>query len=233
MKPVNKGPSPDNFSKHQAAKPWLLNRIGQQCSYCERGGDPQDLDVEHIYPVKPHPSRELDWENFLISCSSCNSYKNIFLGSGRQRNLYRRYLWPHRENTFKAFEYQADGRVEIRPGLTAATRKWAEATREMVGLLRSPAKAANYDQLGVAYDGASKRSQMWGHAIGFRAMYLGNPTTRSATNIADAAANMGYFSIWMEVFYDRNEVRRELIRAFKADRDCFDANTQPITKGRL
>lgn len=108
-----------------------------------------------------------------------------------------------------------------------------ETTRDMVGLLLSPAVADNYQKLGIAYDGATKRSQMWGMAQGFRAMFMNNPTQAHAATIANGAAIMGYFSVWMEVFTGIITVRRELIRAFKADPSCFDASTQPIPKGRL
>jgi len=103
----------------------------------------------------------------------------------------------------------------------------------MVGLMLSPAKARAYKKRGVAYDGVDKRSQQWSQAAGFRNMYLPNPTPHGARTIADNAAGMGYFSIWMEVFNDRPEVRRELIRAFRADPACFDANTNPLRKGRI
>jgi len=194
---------------------------------------PQDLHVEHMYPKKPHPEFELSWDNFLIACNTCNSYKNIHLGNTRRRRLELRYLWPHRENTYRAFRYYADGRVELRPGLRKPIRKAAEATREMVGLLLSPTKAVAYKMQGIAYDGLDKRAQAWRQAAGFRRIYLNRPSLGSAIAIAEGAMSMGYFSIWMEVFNDRLEVRRELIRVFKADPRCFDAHTQPVKKGRL
>lgn len=233
MKPVAKGPSPGPFTAYQQAMPYLLGRLGCHCSYCEVEAPPQALAVEHIYPKHPHPVRELDWDNFLVSCSTCNTYKRLHLGDGRQRALLNRYLWPHLDNTFKAFEYSADGRVEVRSGLTPQAEKAAKATRDMVGLMRSPAKAEGFADQGVAYDGAAKRSQQWAQAVDFRGKYLASPTPALASLIAAAAAKMGHFSIWMEVFKDRPEVRAELIQAFKVDAACFDANTNPVTKGRV
>lgn len=233
MKPVRKGVMRRNFTKYGEAKEHLLEKIGQHCSYCEAFGVPQNLDVEHIYPKKPHPELELKWKNFLIACKSCNSSKNNHLGSGRQTRLESRYVWPHIDNTFRAFEYFPDGSVEIRKGLKKAAKQAAEATRDMVGLLSSPAKAVGYSKRGIAYDGVRKRSQQWKQASNFKAIYLNDPSPFNATVIADAAMQMGYFSIWMEVFSDRPEMRKELIRAFKADAACFDANFQPVKKGRL
>ena len=233
MKPVNKGLAPQVYASYEAAKPDLLERLGAHCSYCEAYGVPQDLHVEHIYPKDPHPERERSWDNFLVSCVTCNSYKNIHLGTRRRRGLEKRYVWPHRENTFRAFQYFSDGRVELRPRLRQRIKKASNATREMVGLMMSPAKAAAYKKRGIAYDGVEKRKEQWAQAEGFRNLYLENPSQAKARMIADCAKNMGYFSIWMEVFAPRPEVRSELIRAFKADSACFDANGHPIRKGRL
>ena len=233
MKPVHKGASPGAFSAYYQAKPHLLNRIGRHCSYCEREGAPQDLHVEHIYPKDPHPELERNWDNFLVACSSCNTYKHHHLGSTRQVNLETRFLWPHLDNTFRAFKYFDDGRVNVDDSLPPDVHRAAAATIEMAGLLKSPAKTVNYEQLGVAYDGFRKRDDAWGMAKESKLDYdlIGDPGR--APFVARQAAGLGHFSIWMEVFSDRPEVRRELIAAFKADPNCFDAATQAVPKGRL
>lgn len=233
MKPVKKGASSTQYSEYKKAKPLLLARLGEQCSYCERSGDPQDLHVEHIYPKDPHPELELEWTNFLLACNTCNSYKNLFLGNGRQVNLEARFAWPHLDNTFEAYLYKSTGEVLIAPTVPQAMVPTLEATRDMVGLLLSPAVADNYQKLGVAYDGATKRSQMWGIALGFRLMFIMNPSQSNAEAIARGASVMGYFSVWMEVFSGIQQVRLHLINAFKADSDCFDNNSNPVPKGRL
>lgn len=233
MKPVEKGPATKTYAAYGNAKPDLLSKMGGHCSYCECGAAAQNLDVEHIYPKDPHPRRELDWDNLLVACKTCNTYKHHHLGSRRQRSLLKRYIWPHLDNTFKAYKYQATGQVDIDPGVPAALIPAVEATREMVGLLLSPTKAKSYQDLGIAYDGANKRSQMWGMANRVRAEYLKNPSPDGATTVAECAAMLGYFSIWMEVFSAELAVRKELIRLFKADPNCFDANTQPVAKGRM
>ena len=234
MKPVKKDPVRKRYSPYDAVKPYLLDALGEHCSYCERSGAPQDLHVEHIYPKGVHPNRETDWNNFLLACNTCNSCKHAHLGNRRQRALFSRYLWPHLDNTNNAFQYKDTGQVEIAPSVPNKLRPVAERTKDMVGLLASPAKATIYKQLGIAYDGASRRSQMWSIAMQFKAHYLKNPTSSYATTISEGASKMGYFSIWMQVFIDRREIRKELIRAFKADADCFDpTTTSPVAKGRL
>ncbi len=233
MKPVCKGNAPGVYTRYDLAKPDLIDRIGLQCSYCEESGSPQTLHVEHIYPKDPHPERKTDWENFLISCSTCNTYKHLHLKSGRRRGLEKRYLWPHLDNTFSAYIYHPDGRVEVNQGLSADHQKFANATMEMTGVLLSPAKAKKYKALGLAYDGVDKRAQAWGAANSMRNMYLENPTASGVAAIGKNAPNTGYFSIWMKVFEDCPEVRQALITAFKADIHCFDENTAPIFKGRV
>lgn len=70
-------------------------------------------------------------------------------------------VWPHLDNTFTAFVYFADGRVEVNTAVPDKIQKLASAIREMAGILRSPAKARKYSALGIAYDGASKREEQW------------------------------------------------------------------------
>lgn len=234
MKPVKKSAKTIKFDPHGSAKPDLLHDLGEHCSYCERAGAPQDLHVEHIYPEHAHPSRKNDWDNFLIACNTCNTYKRHHLGDKRQRSLLTRYLWPHLDNTANAFHYKATGEVEIAPAISNKLRPIAELTREMSGLLLSPAKAASYQKLGIAYDGASRRSQTWSMADRFRSQYLISPTSANAAIIADGASKIGYFSVWMEVFHDQPTMRQELIRAFKADASCYDPTTTALKKrGRL
>lgn len=232
MKPVNRGAAPGVFTEYDQAKADLIVALGQHCSYCEGYRVPQDLHVEHIYPKDPHPEREFRWENFLLACNTCNSYKNNHLGNRRRRGLERRYLWPHLDNTFRAFEYSANGNVRIRGSLAPEIARVAEATHAMVGLMLSPAKARRFKKLGIAYDGVDKRKEQWEQALDFRREYLERPSPRRAYLVARNASRMGYFSIWMEVFSDRPEVRRELIQEFKADPACFNVATQPRKKGR-
>lgn len=234
MKPVERGPSPKVYSAYGDAKPDLIARLGMHCSYCEASADPQNLAVEHIYPKKPHPARALLWSNFLISCNTCNSYKGIHLGNGKCKNLFVRYLWPHLENTFRAYKYHPDGSVDVRTGVTGETLDAAKRTLDMAGLVLSSANAASYQKLGLVYDGLSKRKQQWGQIVGFRTRYEREPTPDNVDFVATNAALMGYFSIWMEAFEQHPEVRRALIRAFQADPACFDRRTtMPVRKGRI
>jgi uncharacterized protein (TIGR02646 family) len=233
MKPVTKGPPPRRYSSYKDAKPDLIHQLGSHCSYCEVFGAPTFLDVEHIYPKHAHPRHKNDWDNFLIACPSCNSKKNSHLGSGRQRGLTKRFLWPHLDNTLRAFRYFSDGRVVPAASLARSHRKLASNTIEMVGFMVSPAKARAYSARSIAYTGASIREEVWREVESIRTDYLDRPSASRARFFANHAAKRGYFSIWMEVFRDRPEFRRELISSFKADPACFGRNTQTVPKGRV
>jgi uncharacterized protein (TIGR02646 family) len=234
MKPVRKGKSPYEFSEYQNAKPHLIAAIGQHCSYCEAWKDPQSLHVEHIYPKSSYPRREVDWDNFLVSCVTCNSYKHIYLRDNPCDKLEERFLWPHLDNTYLAFNYHEDGRVEVNSTVSAEVQAMASATCEMTGVMKSPAVAEKYKELGIAYDGVDKRREAWGLALFFYKMYRAAPDKKfMLESISQHASMHGHFSIWMKVFEDYSEVRKVLVSAFKADVDCFDENVCPVRKGRV
>lgn len=233
MKPVDKGSAPRLYTNYGEAKPHLIDRLGSHCSYCEAFCAPTALDVEHIYPKGAHPTRENDWDNFLISCKSCNSKKNSFLGAGRQRSLHHRFLWPHLDNTARAFKYVSDGSVAPAAGLDAGVDAMARRTMDMVGAMISPAKAIGFEQLAIAYTAASRREEVWRQAQEVRGDYIASPSTSRAQLFARLSAQIGYFSIWMEVFADRPEFKRELISAFKADPACYDQACNPVARGRV
>lgn len=233
MKPVNKGISSKSYSKHTHAKPDLIAKAGEYCSYCERLVPATHIHVEHIYPQLAHPHLVLVWSNFLLACTTCNNYKKNHLGNEKQVRLIQRYLWPHVDNTFKAFTYTETGAVNIANSIPVRLFRKAKRTLGMAGLMRSPAVTKNYEESSISYDGVSLRRDMWKQAVSIREIYAKAPSAESAKVFANNAALMGYFSVWMEVFKDCKEVRMELIRAFKADPNCFDSQTQPAPKGRI
>lgn len=53
----------------------LITNIGQYCSYCELPLA-ASLAVEHMLPKSDFPLVSLIWDNFLLACPLCNSYKN-------------------------------------------------------------------------------------------------------------------------------------------------------------
>lgn len=234
MRPVERGSSPQTFTNYGDAKPFLIDRMGSFCSYCERLKDAQELHVEHIYPkaATAHPHLERSWRNFLLACSTCNTYKSKHLGNGRQSGLLRRCLWPHIDNTFNAFDYDAQGQMLVSSALGAAEQALAQETITMVGALKSPAVAAKYKDLGIAYDGAKKREEAWAIAREALATYEATPIPAVLTTVAFLCVKSGHFSIWMKVFHRHPTVLAELCRRCSAAAACFDANGAPVRRGR-
>ncbi len=233
MKPVKKGHAPRKYSDYRAAKPDLIQQLGQHCSYCEAYSEPTGIDVEHIYPKSAHPRRKNDWDNLLLACTSCNSKKNSYLGSGRQRGLAQRFLWPHLDNTARAFTYFSDGSVIPDKQLSPKVKRMAENTMDMVGTMSNPAKAKDYKRRAIPYSAASIRESVWQEALSIKVDYLQTPIPTRAQLFARLAVKIGHFSIWIQVFSDRPEFRVELISAFSADPACFDNLAQPIPRGRV
>lgn len=234
MKPVDKGEYISDLKSHKDAKPELVLRLGKFCSYCECHGSPQQLHVEHIYPQKPHPEKSKDWDNFLLACATCNTYKRYHLGDGRQSSLHDRFLWPHLDNTFNAFIYQSNGLVSLKPGLPPDIEILANATLDMIGLMRSPAVASKYHDLGIAYDGNERRCEVWSIAELALEAYKENPSQVQLQTICDNCYSNGYFSIWMKVFAAYPEVRKAFINKCNAATSCFEStSTTPIARGRL
>jgi uncharacterized protein (TIGR02646 family) len=216
MRPIRRGPSPieGNFSDFHDAKPWLMAKLGQYCSYCERQMS-TSLAVEHILHKSGYPELEGRWENFLLSCDNCNSTKRT------KEVIAGTILLPDRDNTFSALAYTPDGQVKTRAALDLTTRRMAEDLRELVGLntrLRH----------GDAGGRITQRKGVWAIAVDAKSdlqISLGN---RQVINqiVRSASAN-GFFSIWMAVFEDYPEMKKRFIDAFPGTREsgCFDPET--------
>src|SRR5664280_2710916 len=115
MRPIERGPRPldENgdpkiYTDYSYARRDLIDRMGQYCSYCNQRL-PASLAVEHIQPKDPVPVLKLEWTNFLLGCTNCNSTK------GATPIMLNDYLWPDIHNTHLAYIYKDDGTVDINP----------------------------------------------------------------------------------------------------------------------
>jgi hypothetical protein len=94
------------------AAEYLLAQVGAFCSFCESPLSTQ-LAVEHVVPKSQYPTFAVDWNKFLIACTTCNSVKGsaparasvraqlIAAGNANpaEADLYyelrnNRYAWP-------------------------------------------------------------------------------------------------------------------------------------------
>ena len=136
MRPVNKDLEPlhsdgslVSFSEYAKSRRYLIDSIGEYCSYCERL-IPASLAVEHIQPKKHNGHLELVWFNLLLACTNCNSIK------GHTDVVLADYFWPDRDNTYVKFSYDLSGFVKANPVLDAVEVLKANNTIKLLGLDR-------------------------------------------------------------------------------------------------
>lgn len=215
MRPVNKGTSPQIFTKYVDARDPLIDRIGDYCSYCERPCDPH---IEHIEPQSKHPNRALDWDNFLLGCVYCNTIKNdTFVGAST-------YYFPDEKNTAFAFIYnEASNEVEANPLITDPTSMAVcDNTIALVGLNR------RFDSLERPDRRWRKRADAWGVATRAYKRHCENPPidAKDVEAIVALALATGFFSAWLTAFANIPSLCTAIIAAFAGTRpDCYDPAT--------
>lgn len=223
MRPIEKGVSPyGSISKYQDAKGYLVQRIGDYCSYCEMQLD-SSLAVEHIQPKSLHPEKECEWENLLLACSICNSTKG---DADINDNNINDYLWPNVHNTFLALQYSEGGVVSVNPMLPPDIREKAQKLISLVGLDRTPDIFSGYS------DGRwQKRKEVWDKAQRAKTRLLDCDCEGMRAQIVETAKADGYFSIWMTVFADDADIKNRLIGQFTGTAClAFDAQGNPIPR---
>ncbi len=103
MRPIDKGEAPDvRIYHYRDAEPYLEERIGAYCSYCE-------FPIQHVPEVehkvaKAKGGSKLAWANLLLSCKYCNARKHDVVRVGEKD----KYIWPDEEDTFHCFLYSDD-----------------------------------------------------------------------------------------------------------------------------
>lgn len=230
MRPVFRGEAPNTYAAYGDAIGDLEDRLGIYCTYCERRL-PINLAVEHVSPKSADPARELDWHNFLLGCTNCNSVK-----SAKPTNDDD-FLWPDRDNTLWAFEYAEGGFMTLDSELTGTVRQQADQLMQVVGLDRH--KKRGWPRPARRDRRWEQREQVWRLAESWKeriAEFSETGRELAIALIADLALGYGFFSVWMTVFHDDPEVRLALIAGFTGTaQDCFDSNGNPVNRpgGRL
>lgn len=224
MRPVERGPAPRSYSKYGDAIGDLEERMGTYCSYCERRL-PISLAVEHVCPKSLNPAKELEWDNFLLGCTNCNSVKgdaDIDLDD---------YVWSDRDNTLLVLRYSKGGFVDVAPGLGGAQQGKAKYLVELVGLDRhryrqGAPKPAERDKRW------SQRSELWDTAEKAKNNYerLGR-SPEALELVLDIVKGYGFFGIWFQLFEGYPEIKVALIKQFPGTAtNCFDADSNPIER---
>jgi hypothetical protein len=210
MRPINKGDhpldqnsgNPIDIIEYGHARPELLNRIGDYCSYCEN--QITNPAIEHIQPKAVVPGVQTNWYNFLLACGSCNSRK------GDEYLDVDQYYWPDIHNTALLFEMQQGGVVSIKTILHPSIElQKAQNTLELVGLDAYGSNTTHGDRRW------KKRLEAWNKANDALNYYIKTDYDPDyIQSITNNATSTGFWSVWMKVFEKRIEVQEQLINSF-------------------
>ena len=229
MRPVNRGncPTKDDgsmkvYTAYGNARRDLIDRMGQYCSYCNQKL-PASLAVEHVVPKSLAPDLALEWDNFLLACTNCNSTK------GDKDIVINEYLWPDVHNTVLAFDYTEDGKVYINESLNVDLQQRAQNLLDLVGLQKYEDKPTDSDRRWKNRKDTFYKAKV---ALDlFLRARKKDAEDEFITAIGLWATDNGFFSIWLEVFSAFPEVKKKLIQSFTGTAlDAFDANADAIPR---
>ena len=211
------------FTKYANARRDLINNFGGYCSYCEMKLD-ASLAVEHVQPKSIHQGLTLEWSNFLLGCTNCNSIK-----SDEDPGIGA-CTWPDKDNTALDYAYSEGGIVKVANGLSADKKALAKETMKLVGLNRKSDTARASDRRWL------NRKEAWDKAerAKSRLELLNHEPMRQ--QIVETCVAGGYWSVWMTVFADDADMRQRFIDAMPGTaKNCFDEDVQAITRpgGRI
>jgi hypothetical protein len=203
------------FSKYDDAKPFLVNQLGDYCSFCEKQNTRSALEVEHIYPKSKGEYAHLinEWSNFLLGCKICNSIKGA-----KEISLTNTYM-PHTDNLMCYIEILEGGFIQIKPNLLQEEKEKATAFINLIGLDRS-----------LGHPNYSYKDDRWEYrykAYEYAQECLNDyqNSQHYLKNIINLAKTIGFFSVWFTVFHAHDEVKSALINAFAGTAaNCFDEN---------
>lgn len=220
MRPVNKGEAPDiEFKEYQEAEPYLEERLGAYCSFCE-------LPINHVPEVEHKEAKagggaETAWDNLLLSCKYCNTRKGKIVAKGDRQ----KYLWPDEDDTFHAYLYDR----EIPQLNEVYLRKQDESIRTKAENLFQLLKLDNIPISPKVKDRRySVRNETRNYALeskaGWDKVKKSSDKMVYLQQIELLAKSSGFFSIWMNVFKDDVEVKQMLLTVFKGTREeyCTD-----------
>lgn len=217
MRAVDKGEAPKKeYKKYQDAEPELEARIGAYCSFCE-------MSIKHVPEVEHREAKAaggelLKWENLLLSCKYCNTRK----GKRVQKGDKEKYLWPDEDDTFHAYLYDRDiprlnEEYLARKGI--GEKEKADRLFRLLKLDNIPIdlkdKDRRYRLRNEAREYAKKSKE------GLKEMHTRLQREAYLEVIKALALESGFFSVWMEIFKDDEEVKKILISSFKGTKAEF------------
>jgi uncharacterized protein (TIGR02646 family) len=222
MRPIDKGTHPCHadgtlvvFQAYIDAAPYLRDRLGRYCSYCERK-IATGLAVEHVTAKSHRPELEKAWENFLLACANCNSHK------GAQTTGRGDCLWPDTDDTFTAFTYEPSGAIKVADSLDPLIQAKARALLVLVGLDKTPEQSTPTDYR------HKDRLEQWGKAQSALQLLQTAVAPDAVRSYITAQVNDGY-SIWATVFRDDPLVLNALVKKYPGTRIVSGQQTPTCT----
>lgn len=209
MRTIEKGESPYTFiSDYTEALSFLRDRLGPYCSYCEMKVT-TNLAVEHKESKNSGGART-DWKNLLLSCTYCNSNKGEKVKLGEKNT----WIWPDEDNTFCALDYGygiPKLNQEYLENEGKEFRERATKTFEDLQLGEKPSKEkrdTRFMNRINAFQKAERSKSSWDKI-------KGTPFEKAEIQaIIDMATETGFFSVWMNVFREDEQIKRVLIQNF-------------------
>lgn len=83
-KPHVRRHGPAGYRDYESYRDWLRDEFLFRCVYCldreQWNGREVGFHIEHFIPVAQDESRQLDYDNLLYACASCNTAKSNIVG---------------------------------------------------------------------------------------------------------------------------------------------------------
>ena len=206
------------FKEYQHARRYLIDKIGEYCSYCEQK-IVTSLAVEQVKTKSTNKNLELSWSNFLLGCTNCNSTK-----SDKEIEL-NDYLWVDLDNTYNIFAYDKTSLVSVSNriiDINLITK--AQKSIELVGLDKKPSNQGTIEWKEASDKRFEHRIQAFIDSKDHVKSYsIANQSVRIQLLpfIKTIVVNQGFWSIWMRAFENFPEVQKELITSFKGTQTVF------------
>jgi hypothetical protein len=212
-----------DYDPYGDAKDDLILNLGKYCSFCEVAVPPRSsLEVEHVKNKNGYPQFKFKWSNFLLGCKNCNTIK------GTKDFQFNKIHLPHLNNTFLSFKILDGGLITVNPTLSATEKAKAKLFSELIGIERRP----GFPQHSSKDDRWQNRLQVWNLAMRYLPKYQNNQI--DLDTLCDLALTHGFFSVWMTVFVNHTDVKKELITIFVGTaKDCFDNQANPKPRNGL
>lgn len=218
------------YKPHTEAQQPMEAAWGRYCSYCEEANG--NLEVEHIIPQSEAPALKHSWDNFLLACRRCNGTDNKGNQPVKNHLLNDNIYFPHLHNTLLIFEYKQGGIVTIHPSLNSAQAIKANNLLQLVKLDKYPGNPKYSTRVTskrpYGYPNNDNRwrirREVWETAQ--RKLIDYQKGQIQPDDLADYAAQKGFFSIWYTLFKAHTPVLAALIKAYIGTaHSCFDPQT--------